>query len=68
MNNKQAALIKLATVRMAINHVLRMRGMQKQADLSDVYNSGARPDEVKTDKKARSGIRSGIKQFSSEIQ
>lgn len=32
MNSKQAALIKLATVRCAINHVLRMRAMQKQAE------------------------------------
>ena len=32
MNTKQAALIKLAQVRCAINHVLRMRAMQKQAE------------------------------------
>lgn len=30
--NKQEALIKLATVRLAINHVLRNRAVQKQAD------------------------------------
>lgn len=36
MNTKQAALIKLAQVRCAINHVLRMRAMQKQAE--DAYH------------------------------
>ena len=29
--NQQEALIKLATIRMAINHVLRTRAMEKQA-------------------------------------
>ena len=38
-DNKQVALIKLATVRLAINHVLRMRAMQKQAEAQKAKES-----------------------------
>ena len=37
MNIKQAALIKLSQCRLAINHVLRSRIMQKQADMLPDY-------------------------------
>lgn len=40
MNDKQAALIKLAQVRCAINHVLRMRARQKQAGWWEDLNRG----------------------------
>lgn len=36
MNNQQKALVKLAQLRGAINHVLRTRAMQKQAGISDL--------------------------------
>ena len=37
---KQATLLKLATLRLAINHVLRMRDMQKQANWGPTMGAG----------------------------
>ena len=36
---KQLALVKLATVRLAINHVLRTRALQKQAEAQKAKES-----------------------------
>ena len=46
MNDKQAALIKLAQVRCAINHVLRMRAMKKQARDPDWQRNLELTDEM----------------------
>lgn len=44
--NKQEALVKLATVRLAINHVLRNRAMQKQARDPDLLRNLEMSPEV----------------------
>lgn len=46
MNDKQEALVKLAQVRCAINHVLRMRAMKKQARDPDWMRNLEMTDEM----------------------